>query len=159
MESEWIVEVLGGPRGPAKAVKKPGDFAELFHKGLCANSLPTLAERIDLASTVPSRRIGIPQHGWTRSPRSDPCRMGRAVEACVARTRETSSFRGRHRLNSACACLGRYDLTQFLVFAMGSVLVRTMAKAYDFVKFKLLPSWRERSIDKHSDEMKLLRQT
>lgn len=66
MKTEAIAQVLGGRKVLGKAVKKPDELAKLVRKGLPANSLTALAEKLDLGSTVLSRKLGIPQRTLTR---------------------------------------------------------------------------------------------
>jgi putative toxin-antitoxin system antitoxin component (TIGR02293 family) len=61
-----IAEVLGGRKVLGKAVKNPGDLAELVRKGLPAGSVIALAERLDVGNTVLSQKLGIPQRTLTR---------------------------------------------------------------------------------------------
>lgn len=61
-----IAEVLGGRKVLGKSVKKPDDLAELVRKGLPANSVAVLAERLDLGNTVLSKKLGIPRRTLTR---------------------------------------------------------------------------------------------
>jgi len=66
METEAIAGVLGGRRVLRKAVKKPDDLAQLIRKGLPASAVTELAQRLHLASSVLSRKLGIPQRTLTR---------------------------------------------------------------------------------------------
>jgi len=66
METEVIAEVLGGRRVLREVVKKPQDLAQLVRKGLPAGSITALAEKLDLGSTVLSRKLGIPIRTLTR---------------------------------------------------------------------------------------------
>jgi len=66
METEAIADVLGGRRVFGKTVKKPDDLAQLVRKGLPASSVTALAEKLDMGSTVLSRKLGIPQRTLTR---------------------------------------------------------------------------------------------
>lgn len=66
MTSAMIAEVLGGRKVLGKAVKNPGDLAELVRKGLPAGSVIALAERLDVGNTVLSQKLGIPQRTLTR---------------------------------------------------------------------------------------------
>ena len=61
-----IAQVLGGRKVLGKTVRKPDDLAELVRKGLPAGSVKLLAQRLDLGSTVLSRKLGIPQRTLTR---------------------------------------------------------------------------------------------
>lgn len=66
METAAIAEVLGGRKVLGKTIKKPNDLAELVRKGLPANSVTALAEKLDLGNTVLSRKLGIPLRTLTR---------------------------------------------------------------------------------------------
>ena len=66
METEAIAEVLGGRKVLGKAIKKPDELARLVRKGLPAGSVTALAEKLDVGSTVLSRKLGIPQRTLTR---------------------------------------------------------------------------------------------
>jgi len=61
-----IAEVLGGRRVLGKNVKKPNDLAALVRKGLPANSVKVLAEKLDIGNTALSQKLGIPQRTLTR---------------------------------------------------------------------------------------------
>jgi putative toxin-antitoxin system antitoxin component (TIGR02293 family) len=66
METEAIVEVLGGRKVLGKAIKKPDDLAQLVRKGLPAGSVTALAEKLHVGNRVLSRKLGIPQRTLTR---------------------------------------------------------------------------------------------
>jgi putative toxin-antitoxin system antitoxin component (TIGR02293 family) len=66
METEVIAEVLGGRKVLGRAIKKSDDLAQLVRKGLPAISVAALAEKLDVGSTVLSRKLGIPQRTLTR---------------------------------------------------------------------------------------------
>jgi putative toxin-antitoxin system antitoxin component (TIGR02293 family) len=66
METAVIAEVLGGRKVLGKAIKKPDDLAQLVRQGLPASSVTALAEKLDVGSTVLSRKLGIPQRTLTR---------------------------------------------------------------------------------------------
>ena len=66
METEAIVQVLGGRKVLGKAIRKPADLAQLVRKGLPANSVPALAQKLRLGNGVLSRKLGIPQRTLTR---------------------------------------------------------------------------------------------
>ena len=66
METESIAEVLGGRKVLHKVIKKPDDLAKLIREGLPATSVTVLAEKLDLGSTVLSRKLGIPLRTMTR---------------------------------------------------------------------------------------------
>ncbi|MBZ5627475.1 MAG: DUF2384 domain-containing protein [Acidobacteriia bacterium] len=66
MEAEAIAEVLGGRKVLGRVVKNPDDLAQLVRKGLPANSLTALAERLHVGNIVLSRKLGIPQRTLTR---------------------------------------------------------------------------------------------
>jgi putative toxin-antitoxin system antitoxin component (TIGR02293 family) len=61
-----IAQVLGGRKVLGKVVKKPDDLAALVRKGLPASSVTVLAERLDVANTALSQKLGIPQRTLTR---------------------------------------------------------------------------------------------
>jgi putative toxin-antitoxin system antitoxin component (TIGR02293 family) len=66
MTAARIAAVLGGRRILGKAVKKPDDLADLVRRGLPANSVKELAQRLDLGTTILSQKLGIPQRTLTR---------------------------------------------------------------------------------------------
>lgn len=66
MDTETIAEVLGGRKVLGKAVRRPGDLAQLVRDGLPASSVTALAQRLRLASSVISRTLHIPQRTLTR---------------------------------------------------------------------------------------------
>jgi len=66
METEAIAEVLGGRKVLGKTIQKPDDLARLIRKGLPAGSVPALADKLDVGSTVLSQKLGIPQRTLTR---------------------------------------------------------------------------------------------
>jgi putative toxin-antitoxin system antitoxin component (TIGR02293 family) len=66
MKTEAIAEVLGGRKVLGKSIKKPDDLARLVRKGLPAGTVTALAERLDVANTVLSQKLGIPQRTLTR---------------------------------------------------------------------------------------------
>lgn len=66
METESIAQVLGGRKVLHKVIKKPDDLAKLIREGLPATSVTVLAEKLDLGSTVLSRKLGIPLRTMTR---------------------------------------------------------------------------------------------
>jgi putative toxin-antitoxin system antitoxin component (TIGR02293 family) len=66
MTAARIAAVLGGRRILGKAVKKPDDLADLVRRGLPANSVKELAERLDLGTTILSQKLGIPRRTLTR---------------------------------------------------------------------------------------------
>ncbi len=66
MGTEAIAEVLGGRKVLGKAVKKPDDLAQLVRKGLPAESVTSLAEKLHLGNRAVSRKLGIPQRTLTR---------------------------------------------------------------------------------------------
>lgn len=65
-ETEAIVEVLGGRKVLGRSVRNAQELAELVRKGLPAGSIAVLAQRLDLANNVLSRKLGIPQRTLTR---------------------------------------------------------------------------------------------
>ena len=66
METEAIAEVLGGRKVLGKAIRNPGDLAQLVRKGLPAGSVKALAEKLRLGNSILSRKLGIPQRTLTR---------------------------------------------------------------------------------------------
>ncbi len=66
MEAAAIAEVLGGRKVLGKAIKKPDDLAQLIRKGLPAASVRALAQKLHVANSVLSRKLGIPQRTLTR---------------------------------------------------------------------------------------------
>ena len=66
METEAIVEVLGGRRALGRVIKKAGDLAQLIRKGLPATSVTTLAGKLEVGNAALSRQLGIPQRTLTR---------------------------------------------------------------------------------------------
>ena len=66
METEAIAEALGGRRVLGRTIKRADDLAQLVRKGLPATSVTALAEKLDLANTVLSQKLGIPQRTLTR---------------------------------------------------------------------------------------------
>jgi putative toxin-antitoxin system antitoxin component (TIGR02293 family) len=66
METEAIAEILGGRKVLGKAIKNPGDLADLVRTGLPAGSVSALAGRLNLGNGVLSRKLGIPQRTLTR---------------------------------------------------------------------------------------------
>ena len=66
METETIAEVLGGRKVLHKVIRKPDDLAQLVREGLPATSLSILAQKLDLGSTILSRKLGIPLRTLTR---------------------------------------------------------------------------------------------
>ena len=66
MEAEAIADVLGGRKVLGKTVKRPDDLAQLVRRGLPASSVTALAQKLHLANSVLSRKLGIPQRTLTR---------------------------------------------------------------------------------------------
>ena len=66
METEAIAEALGGRRVLGRTIKRADDLAQLVRKGLPATSVSALAEKLDLANTVLSQKLGIPQRTLPR---------------------------------------------------------------------------------------------
>jgi putative toxin-antitoxin system antitoxin component (TIGR02293 family) len=66
METETIVEVLGGRRVLGKAIKKADDLAQLVRRGLPATSVTALADKLAVGNAALSRKLGIPQRTLTR---------------------------------------------------------------------------------------------
>jgi putative toxin-antitoxin system antitoxin component (TIGR02293 family) len=61
-----IADALGGRRVLKKTIRNSDDLAELIREGLPATSVTALAERLDIGSTVLSKKLGIPQRTLTR---------------------------------------------------------------------------------------------
>ena len=66
METEAIVEILGGRKVLGKGIKSPAELTHLIHKGLPARSITALAEKLHIGNSVLSRKLGIPQRTLTR---------------------------------------------------------------------------------------------
>lgn len=66
METETITDMLGGQRMLGNAATQADDLAHLVRKGLPAGSVTALAEKLHLANSVLSRKLGIPQRTLTR---------------------------------------------------------------------------------------------
>jgi putative toxin-antitoxin system antitoxin component (TIGR02293 family) len=66
METEAIVEILGGRKVLGKTIKNPDDLTQLIRKGLPAVSITALAARLHIGNSVLSRKLGIPQRTLTR---------------------------------------------------------------------------------------------
>ena len=89
MEIKAIAEALGGRRVLGRTIKRADDLAQLVRKGLPATSVSALAEKLDLANTVLSQKLGIPQRTLTRrliqESRLTPAESDRTVRALVLR--------------------------------------------------------------------------
>ena len=66
METEAIVEILGGRKVLGNGIKNPGDLTHLIRKGLPAGSIIALAGKLHVGNSVLSRKLGIPQRTLTR---------------------------------------------------------------------------------------------
>lgn len=66
METEAIVEILGGRKVLGKTIKNPEDLMHMIRKGLPVGSVTALAEKLHVGNTVLSQRLGIPQRTLTR---------------------------------------------------------------------------------------------
>lgn len=66
METEEIVDVLGGRKVLGSAIKSHADLAQMVRSGLPAGSIPALAEKLHLGNNALSRKLGIPQRTLTR---------------------------------------------------------------------------------------------
>ena len=66
METAAIAEILGGRKVLGKVIKNSDDLAHLVRKGLPARSVSSLAERLHLANSALSKKLGIPQRTLTR---------------------------------------------------------------------------------------------
>jgi putative toxin-antitoxin system antitoxin component (TIGR02293 family) len=66
MTAVAVAEILGGEPVLGQSVGQGGALAELVRKGLPAQSLFLLAQRLDLRQAEISEKIGIPQRTLTR---------------------------------------------------------------------------------------------
>jgi putative toxin-antitoxin system antitoxin component (TIGR02293 family) len=66
METEAIVETLGGRKILGKAVKNSDDLKHIIRRGLPASSITALAGKLHIGNSVLSRKLGIPQRTLTR---------------------------------------------------------------------------------------------
>ena len=66
VETEAIIEVLGGRKVLGKTIKNPGDLTHLIRKGLPAGSITALAEKLRIGNSALLRKLGIPQRTLTR---------------------------------------------------------------------------------------------
>ena len=66
METEAIVEILGGRKVLGKTIKNPDDLTHLIREGLPASSITALAGKLHIGNNVLSRKLGIPQRTLTR---------------------------------------------------------------------------------------------
>jgi putative toxin-antitoxin system antitoxin component (TIGR02293 family) len=66
MTSANIAEALGGKRTLGRSVRNFAELADLIRKGLPANSLLVLGEKLDLKNATLSQKLGIPQRTLTR---------------------------------------------------------------------------------------------
>jgi putative toxin-antitoxin system antitoxin component (TIGR02293 family) len=66
METEAIVEVLGGRRVLGKVIRNANDLAQMVRRGLPAISVAALADKLDVGNAVLSRKLGIPQRTLSR---------------------------------------------------------------------------------------------
>lgn len=66
METQAIVEILGGRKVFGRTIRKSDDLARFIRKGLPAGSVTSLAERLHVGNAVLSRKLGIPQRTLTR---------------------------------------------------------------------------------------------
>ncbi len=66
LETEVIVEVLGGRKVLGKTIKNADELRHLIRKGLPAGSITALAEKLHIGNSVLSRKLGIPQRTLTR---------------------------------------------------------------------------------------------
>jgi putative toxin-antitoxin system antitoxin component (TIGR02293 family) len=66
METEAIVEILGGRKVLGKTVRNPDELTHLIRRGLPAGSLAALAGKLHIGNSVLSRKLGIPQRTLTR---------------------------------------------------------------------------------------------
>jgi putative toxin-antitoxin system antitoxin component (TIGR02293 family) len=66
LETDAIVQILGGRKVLGKTIKSPDDLTHLIRKGLPAGSIAALAGKLHLGNGVLSRKLGIPQRTLTR---------------------------------------------------------------------------------------------
>lgn len=66
METAAIAEFLGGPKVLGETIRKPNDLARLVRKGLPANSVIALAEKLTVSNASLTRQLGIPRRTMTR---------------------------------------------------------------------------------------------
>jgi putative toxin-antitoxin system antitoxin component (TIGR02293 family) len=66
MTTAAIANALGGRRVLRKTIRNSDDLAELIREGLPATTVTVLAQRLDVGSTVLSKKLGIPQRTLTR---------------------------------------------------------------------------------------------
>ncbi len=66
METDTIVEILGGRKVLGKGIKSPDDLTHLIRKGLPAGSITVLAAKLHLGNSALSGKLGIPQRTLTR---------------------------------------------------------------------------------------------
>lgn len=66
METQAIVEILGGRKVLGRAIRRPDDLANLVRKGLPVASVTSLAEKLHVGNAALSRKLGIPQRTLTR---------------------------------------------------------------------------------------------
>lgn len=66
MTAAAIAEVLGGRKVLGHSVTKLDDLTKLVRKGLPADAVTVLAQKLDVGHTVLSRKLGIPQRTLTR---------------------------------------------------------------------------------------------
>ena len=66
METEIIIESLGGRKLLGNTVKRSDDLTDLIRNGLPAQSITALAAKLGVGNNVLSRTLGIPQRTLTR---------------------------------------------------------------------------------------------
>lgn len=66
MQTEAIVELLGGRKVLGKSVKTPDDLAHLVRKGLPVSAITALAAKLHLGNSVLSGKLCIPQRTLSR---------------------------------------------------------------------------------------------
>jgi putative toxin-antitoxin system antitoxin component (TIGR02293 family) len=66
METEAIVEILGGRRVLGTTIRNPSDLTHLIRKGLPTGSITVLAGKLHIGNSILSGKLGIPQRTWTR---------------------------------------------------------------------------------------------
>lgn len=66
MTAKAIAEVLGGKKVLGRAITKPDDLAQLVRKGLPADALSALAQKLDVGKITLSHKLGIAERTLSR---------------------------------------------------------------------------------------------
>lgn len=66
MNTQAVVEVLGGPAVLGRGVRKPDDLARLVRNGLPSRAINALAETLNIGTGTLAGKLGIPQRTLTR---------------------------------------------------------------------------------------------